>query len=105
MAGVKSLRKLRWTPEIVRGRIRAQMIVRKLQAHLLGKLELSGTQLRAADILLRKVLPDQTHVEHSGTLTQRAEELPDAVLADIATGSGEGIAETQDSQEIPSGIH
>jgi len=41
-----------------RKRIKAGVICQRLQAHLDGKLDLSPTQLQAANILLRKVVPD-----------------------------------------------
>ena len=95
-----------WTPDIVRARIQESMIENRLVDHVHGRIEMSATQVTAALGLLRKVVPDLAAVQHSGSIgLSKAEELPDAVLADIATGSGEGIAETQDSQEIPSGIH
>jgi hypothetical protein len=43
-------------------------ILGKLGEHLDGKTELTATQLRAAEILLRKSMPDLTSVEMSGTL-------------------------------------
>jgi hypothetical protein len=43
-------------------------ILERLGQHLDGKTELTATQLRAAEILLRKSMPDLTSVEMSGTL-------------------------------------
>lgn len=34
------------------------MLVRRLEQHAAGKLDLSPTQVRAVEVLLRKVLPD-----------------------------------------------
>lgn len=51
-----------WTPEKVRARIRVGMIVTRLQKHVAGEIELSQTQVAAANVLLKKVLPDQTEV-------------------------------------------
>jgi len=39
-------------------RIKAGMIVGRLQRHIEGKLDMSSTQIQAARILLNKVLPD-----------------------------------------------
>lgn len=47
----------------VRKRIQASMIVNRLTNHIKGLVELSTTQVRAAEILLRKVLPDLATVE------------------------------------------
>ena len=41
-----------------RAKIKAGVICQPLQAHLAGTLEMSPTQLRAAEVLLKKVLPD-----------------------------------------------
>lgn len=52
--------------EETRTRIKVGQIVNRLQSHVDGIVELSPTQVRAAEILLRKVLPDLAMVEHSG---------------------------------------
>jgi hypothetical protein len=51
-------RKARWTADVVRDRIRTGMLLNRLQNHVLGRLDMSKTQIQAAGILLRKVLPD-----------------------------------------------
>jgi hypothetical protein len=61
-------RKAAWTPEKVRQRIRVGVILRRVQDHVLGNLEMSQTQLKAAEILLKKAIPDLKGVEHSGTV-------------------------------------
>lgn len=47
-----------WTPDKVRQKIRTSMLINRLQNHVLGRLDMSKTQLQAAGILLRKTLPD-----------------------------------------------
>lgn len=54
--------------EVTRLRIRSSMLVNALMDHVDGKRELSATQVRAAEILLRKVVPDLASVEHSGEI-------------------------------------
>ena len=66
-----------WTPEKVRQRIRTGVLVNRLKKHALGQLEMSATQLKAAEILLRKSLPDLTSVNHTGSV---------AVTYDAAVG-------------------
>lgn len=61
-------RKNAWHPDIVRRRIRATQLMRRLRKHALGKCDMTVTQLKAAEILLRKVVPDVKHVEHTGTV-------------------------------------
>src|SRR5687767_12025687 len=58
-------RKLRHDEE-TRGRIKASQLINRLQDHVLSDVEMSPTQLNAANILLKKVLPDLT--ENSSTL-------------------------------------
>jgi hypothetical protein len=66
-----------WTPEIVRQRIRTAMLINRLQNHVLGRLDMSKTQLQAAGILLRKTLPDMV----SQTIEKRPlEDLADSEL-------------------------
>lgn len=43
--------------EITREKIRATLLVERLRAHALGEIDLSPTQIRVAEILLRKVIP------------------------------------------------
>jgi hypothetical protein len=96
----------KWTPEIVRRRIQTAHIVTVLQKHIRGKLELSASQVRAAEVLLRKTLPDQTSITHSGQIeTVKPDELTDAQLAHIATASGDGVIEAQIRQEEPGSVH
>ncbi len=50
-------------------KIQVSNIVTYLYEHLAGNRELSSTQLKAAEILLKKALPDLTSVEHSGEVS------------------------------------
>src|SRR5262245_3876370 len=51
-------------PDHVRQKIRATQLINRLMALIDGKITLSISQVRAIDILLKKVLPDlaQTHI-------------------------------------------
>lgn len=64
-------RRTAWTPEKVRQRIRTGVLVRRLVNHALGNLEMSATQVKAAEIVLRKVIPDMKSIEHSGEIRHR----------------------------------
>lgn len=44
----------------------ASGIITRLAKHMAGEIELSATQIRAAEILLRKTVPDLSNVEHEG---------------------------------------
>lgn len=49
--------------EELRSRIDAKRIIKRLQLHIVDKIKMSDTQVRAAAILLRKVIPDLANVE------------------------------------------
>ena len=46
-------------------KIKVSMILNRLQDHVLSDSEMSATQIKAADILMRKVVPDLKSVELS----------------------------------------
>lgn len=73
MAGVKGMRdKMLNSPakaEIWRASIRIGLIRNRLMKHFLGEIELSQTQLKAAEILINKTLPNMASVEHTGEVT------------------------------------
>jgi hypothetical protein len=58
-------RKIRHDDE-TRAKIQASQLINRLTDHALGTVELSQTQVRAVEILLKKSLPDLTSVEHRG---------------------------------------
>ena len=73
----------RWTPDVVRQRIRVGNIVRRLIDHTMGTVEMSPTQVRAAEILLKKAMPDLSAVEYTNQVNNRpVEEWTDAELAE-----------------------
>lgn len=83
-----------WTPQKVRERIRTGLLVKRLMLHAVGKLDITPSQMKATEILLRKTLPDLSATEHSGEIISRhANELSDAELADIAASSRAGTVE------------
>lgn len=45
-----------------RAKIQAAQLINRLTAHACGDLELSSTQVRAIEVLLRKTLPDLSDV-------------------------------------------
>jgi len=59
----------RKTPQLAaktRERIQTSMLVNRLEDHILNDLELSATQIKAIEILLKKTLPDLKQVEVTG---------------------------------------
>ncbi len=49
-------------------KIKATLVLKKLQKHVLDGEAMSQTQVQAAKILLAKVIPDQKAVEHTGEM-------------------------------------
>ena len=50
----------------MRARIQATLLLKKMQDHALGECEMSATQSRAAEVLLKKTMPDLSAVELRG---------------------------------------
>jgi hypothetical protein len=46
------------------------MLLNLLEAHAAGRIKMNASRIRAAEILLRKCLPDLSAVEHRGELTE-----------------------------------
>lgn len=51
----------------VRAKIQTSQLVNRLTEHALGKVELSPTQVRAIEILIKKTLPDLSAVDWSAS--------------------------------------
>lgn len=59
--------------EVIRGKIQAEKLIKKLENHALADEEMSSSQVTAALGLLKKRVPDLSAVEHSGEIeTARA---------------------------------
>mgnify|MGYP001334021987 CR=1 FL=1 len=52
--------------ELVRQRIQTSVIVERLHRHVMGELELSPTQISAANTLLDRAVPKLAQVQHVG---------------------------------------
>jgi hypothetical protein len=52
----------------VRAKIQTSQLVNRLTDHALGVIELSPTQVRAIEILIKKTLPDLQAVDLSGSV-------------------------------------
>lgn len=79
-----------WSTVRFRTRIRVGMLGKRLQDHALGLLEkpMDATQIRAAEILLKKAVPDLSAVEHSGVVERSASEMTRAELLAIVQSDG-----------------
>lgn len=49
-----------------REKIRTTQLINRLQDHAFGEVEMSQTQIKAVEILLRKSVPDLSSVQHGG---------------------------------------
>lgn len=61
-------RKTLFHDETARKAIQTSQLINRLNNHANGTVELSPTQVRAIEILLRKSLPDLVAVDHSGEI-------------------------------------
>lgn len=57
--------------ERTRAKIQTSQIINRLHDHFNGKIQLSATQVKTAEILLRKTLPDLAAIEHNGAVEHR----------------------------------
>lgn len=46
--------------------IKSKMLLNRLTQHAEGEIELSNSQIKAIEILLKKTMPDLKAIEHSG---------------------------------------
>jgi len=51
--------------------IQTGLLIKKVQDHVLEGSELSATQLRSAEVLLKKTLPDLKATEHQGEISHK----------------------------------
>lgn len=91
----KSGKNTPWTPDKVRERIKTSVIADRLSKHVLGQIEMSPTQVRAAEILLRKTVPDLSATELTGELKVNHDITDEAMTPDeweAQYGDGVGAA-------------
>jgi hypothetical protein len=83
----------------IRSKIKTGVILDRVQKHILGEIEMSPTQMTAAQTLLRKVIPDLSAVEHSGsvdTFTTFLQSLPAQQPTQISPGSTQEVTKLPD---------
>ena len=92
--------------EATRQRIKTSMIANRLTDHILGKCEMTATQVSAALGLLRKTLPDLQAMQLQEEVTHtEAKELTDNELANIASTGSAGASKQESSAAKPDSIH
>ncbi len=72
-----AIRKQLWHDDRTREKIQTTNLVLALQEHAMGKRKMGPTQIRAAEILLRKTIPDLAQIEYTGEVTTRNVVLPE----------------------------
>ena len=93
----------RWTPEVVRARIKTGMIVKALQDHIVKGVPMAQSQIAAGLGLLRKVLPDLTATTLSATV-QEANELSTSEIHRRISALEGAAVQTRSSDE-PAEVH
>ncbi|HEU4804992.1 MAG TPA: hypothetical protein VFS91_04170 [Nitrobacter sp.] len=81
--------------ESVRTKIQTSQLINRLSDHVLGSVELSPTQVRSAEVLLRKTLPDLSAVEMDMSIDDSSSlsvEQIDARIADLEARAAKLIA-------------
>lgn len=79
--------------ERLSARIKSGKILKRLQDHVFGITELSQTQIRAAQILLNKVMPDIKAIEINNLTNGAQDGLSNESLLRIINGEYERINE------------
>jgi len=62
--------------EETRAKIQTSQLLNRLQDHVFGKCDLSATQVRAAEICLRKTIPDLTATEMTAEVVHSFAQVP-----------------------------
>jgi len=61
--------------ERTREKIRTTQIMKRLQAHVFGEIELTPAQVRSAEVLLRKSLPDLSATATADANTEQGQQI------------------------------
>lgn len=59
--------------EEVRAKIQASVLIDRMQKHVMGELEMTATQVKAADSLLDRSVPKLSQIQHIGDDEQPVE--------------------------------
>lgn len=99
-------RKRKYQTDSTRKKIQASQLINRLQDFIDGKVEMNPAQVRAAEILLKKTLPDLSSMEMVAEVEHSSVgDLTDEQLAAIAAGRRSGAAQAQGGEEKPAGVH
>ena len=90
--GSRTSRASRQLTEEWREKIKTSLLINRLGECAFGNVEMTSQQIKAAEILLKKVIPDLKSIDMTSDITlnkSNIKELSDDELHAIATGSGE----------------
>ena len=76
--------------EKTRAKIQTSQIINRLMKNINGEVEMSSSQVRSAEILLKKTLPDLQSVEHSALVQH--ENKPIIIYDDISFSTNDAAA-------------
>ena len=92
--------------DMTRRKIQTSMLLKRLTDHVLGVVDLTATQVRAAEILINRTLPNLSAVDITGQIERTdTREMTDAELSAIAAAGREGTAGAEEGEEQPPSIH
>lgn len=98
--GGPKIRRNGWQIQGFREKIKVHALLKRLQDHAHDRCNMSPTQLKAAEILLRKALPDLHAVDLSVTDQREVRDMTTAELMQLAAQqAGDAAAEQQRDAE------
>ena len=101
MAARKTRLSVEW-----RDRIKSGELMSRLESHALGLVDMKPTEIRAAEILLRKALPDLATMQHTGEISVKSvKEMTREELLAIAGSRSERAAIEGRCEEVPADVH
>jgi len=90
--------------EETRAKIQASQLINRLQDHVFGEAEISATQMKAIELLLKKTLPDLSAVDHSGQVDSEVtlKQIREFIIDPREPGSSgaEGICTTDPAEPV-----
>jgi hypothetical protein len=87
--------------EKIRAKIKTSLILDRIHKHVLGEIEMSPTQMQGAQTLLRKVIPDLSAVEHSGSVDTYTTLLQSIPAEHPRQAHQEGAGSMQQVSQLP----
>jgi hypothetical protein len=100
MANKRGERYTKFQTEACRAKIRTSVIISRLQRHIAGKLDMTPTQVRCAEILLNKSLASLTATELTGDVASFVMRLPEPAQDTASWERTNSLAKPLDDKDI-----